>query len=330
MLALVPEQSLLGRVVFVNGAEPFLASRAVEGLLHELTAAEPVINVNTVDASEIGDAGRLVELTSGSLLAELTATVIWGIGSLPQDLHPVLVNVLADPPPELALIVVHTGGNTGRALVDKARKGAAEVIECAPVKAWELPQFVNAEARRAGGRIDQEAAVLVVDAVGSDLRALSSAVSQLLTDTDDGAIRAAHVRRYFAGRAEVTSFSVADAVMSGQTVTALERLRWALTTGVAPVLVSSALAGSLRSLGKYFGARGGVRDADLAREIGVPPWKIKDLAKQARSWSPMGVAASVQAVAVADAAIKGAQSDPGYALEQLVLTVISHRAKGAA
>jgi DNA polymerase-3 subunit delta len=124
----------------------------------------------------------------------------------------------------------------------------------------------------------------------------------------------------------VTSFAVVDAVMGGQTVTALERLRWALATGVAPVLVTSALAGGLRSLGKYFGARGGGRDADVAREVGVPPWKLKDLAKQARMWTPGGVAASLRAVAVADAAIKGAESDPDYALEQLVLTVIGRRA----
>ncbi len=325
MLGLVPAQSLLGRVVFVNGAESFLASRAVDGMVKDLAAAAPALNANVVEAAEIADAGRLVELTGGSLLAETTATVVWGIGSLPADLHEPLLSLVRNPPGETALILVHTGGQAGRSLVDKVRKAADEVVDCTPVKAWELPQFVAGEARRAGGRIDHEAAAIVVDAVGSDLRALSSAVAQLLSDADDGTIRESNVRRYFAGRAEVTSFAVADAVMAGQTVTALERLRWALATGVAPVLVSSALAAGLRSLGKYFGARGGGRDADLAREIGVPPWKIKDLAKQSRAWTPEGVAASIRAVAVADAAIKGAESDPDYALEQLVLTVIAQR-----
>lgn len=319
-------KSLLGRVVFVNGAEPFLASRAVDALLHDLSAAEPALNTNIVDATEIADVGRLAELTGGSLLAEVTATVIWGIGSLASDLHEPLLALVRDPVPETALVLVHTGGQAGRSLVDRLRKGADEVVDCQVVKTWELPQFVSAEVRRAGGRIEQEAVGLVVDAVGSDLRSLSSAVGQLLADAPDGTIREAAVRRYFAGRAEVTSFAVADAVMGGQTVTALERLRWALATGVAPVLVTSALAGGLRSLGKYFGARGAGRDADIAREVGVPPWKIKDLAKQARTWTPEGVAASIRAVAVADAAIKGAESDPDYALEQLVLAVIGRRA----
>ena len=50
----------------------------------------------------------------------------------------------------------------------------------------------------------------------------------------------------FAGRAEATSFAVADAAIEGRTAAALEELRWALDGGVAPVLVTSAFAG-LRS-----------------------------------------------------------------------------------
>ncbi len=325
MLGAMPGPSLLGRVVFVNGAESFLASRAVDELMTDLATAEPALNTNVVDAAHIADAGQLAELTGGSLLAELTATVVWGIGSLASDLQPSMLALVADMPAETALILVHTGGQAGRSFVDKLRKAASEVVDCPAVKSWELPQFVTAEVRRAGGRIDKEAAALIVDAVGSDLRALSAAVGQLLADADDGTVRESSVRRYFAGRAEVTSFAVADAVMAGQTVTALERLRWALSTGVPPVLVTSALANSLRSLGKYLGARRGGRDADLAREVGVPPWKIKDLARQSRAWTPEAVAASLQAVATADGAVKGAQSDPDYALEHLVMTVIRHR-----
>jgi DNA polymerase-3 subunit delta len=326
MLAVVTGTSLLGRVVFVNGTESFLASRAVERLVADAKDAYPGINVVTTEAADVTDAGQLAELTGASLFADVTIVVIGSIGSLPADVQPVFLALSADPPGEVALVCVHTGGQAGRSFVDKLRKQSSEVIDCPAVKAWELPQFVTAEVRRAGGRIDPEAAALVVDSVGSDLRALSGAAAQLVADAAvEGAIREADVRRYFAGRAEVSSFSVADAVMAGQTVVALERLRWALGTGVAPVLVTSALAGSLRSLGRYFSVRGGGRDADVAREVGVPPWKVKDLARQARSWSPQTVAASIQAVAVADAAIKGAQSNPDYALEQLVMTVISRR-----
>ena len=88
-------------------------------------------------------------------------------------------------------------------------------------------------------KLSQEAAGVLVAAVGNDLRALTSAIAQLADDADGAPVDEALVQKYFAGRAEVTSFAVSDAVLAGNTSLALERLRWALGTGVAPVLITS-------------------------------------------------------------------------------------------
>ena len=101
--------------------------------------------------------------------------------------------------------------------------------------------------------------------------------------------------------------------------------RWALDAGTSPVLVTSAMAASARSLARYLGAPRGAREADLARDLGVPPWKVRTVRDQSRSWSPDGIAAAVRAVAVADADIKGQAHDASYTLERLVLTVAALR-----
>ena len=62
------------------------------------------------------------------------------------------------------------------------------------------------------------------------------------------------------------------------------------------------------------------READLAREVGVPPWKLRTLRDQSRGWSDAGIARAVRAVAQADADIKGQAHDASYTLERLVLT----------
>ncbi len=195
------------------------------------------------------------------------------------------------------------------------------MVDCPPVKAWELPQFVSAEAKQLGTTIEPGAAQTLVDAVGNDLRALASAVRQLVADSEGGPLTGDQVRRYFAGRSEVTSFAVADATLAGRTGLAMEQLRWALSTGVAPVLVTSALAAGVRGLGKLVSAGGDLREADLAREVGVPPWKLKSMRAQARGWDAGGLAHALKAVAAADADIKGAADDAAFALEQMVLTV---------
>jgi DNA polymerase-3 subunit delta len=87
------------------------------------------------------------------------------------------------------------------------------------------------------------------------------------------------------------------------------------------VLVTSAMAGGLRGLAKYTAAPTGLREADLAREVGVPPWKLKSLRQQTKGWTAGGLAAAIQAVAQADADVKGASGDAGYALERMVITI---------
>jgi len=226
---------------------------------------------------------------------------------------------------DLGLILVHSGAARNKKLVDAIKAIRPELVDCPAIKTWELPQFVSREIRQLGGSADPESPQLLVEAVGHDLRALAAAVSQLLADSEHGAITAAQVRRYFGGRAEVTSFAVADATLSGRTGVAMEQLRWALSTGVAPVLVTSAFASGVRGLGKLIGAPSGMREGDLAREVGVPPWKLKSMRSQARGWDQRGLARALQAVATADAAVKGAADDAEFALEQLVLAVANSR-----
>ncbi len=320
-------QPLFGRVVLVSGPESLLAERAVESLVASARTERPEAAVNRLDAVGL-DAGTLAEATGGSLFASDTIVVVTDLSELPQELFDDVERLATVPLADLALVLVHPGGVKGKNLLDRLRRAKVEVVDCPALKAWELPQFAMNEARAAGARLDQQAAGVLVEALGADVRAVAAAVRQLVADTGTDAISASEVRRYFAGRADVTSFMVADHVMAGHRDQALGALRWALETGVAPVLVTSAMAAALRNLGKFAEARTpGMRDVDMARAIGVPPFKVKDLARQARDWTPGGLAASLQAVATADAAVKGAATDPAFALEQMVITVTGRRGR---
>ena len=182
-----------------------------------------------------------------------------------------------------------------------------------------------AEVKRHGARIDGEAASVLVQAVGQDLRSLAAAAHQLVSDFPGETIEVGSVKKYFGGRAEAKSFAVADAAFYGRRQAALEELRWALDGGTPPVLVTSAFAGGVRGLARYQGAPPRMKEADLAREVGVPPWKLRSLREQSRGWTEAGLARAIRAVAQADADIKGAASDANYTLERLVLTITGLR-----
>ena len=312
-------------VTLIQGPDGLLAERAVRQLVDEAVRQRPDATISRVPASGL-DRGTLAEITAGSLFSAASVVVVEQLAELPANLADDVVALATAPEPDLALILVHEGGVKGKALLDRLRKAKVQQVDAPMVKAWELPQFVSAEVRRQGGRIDRPTAEALVNAVGSDLRSVAGAVAQLLADTEEQVITRADVGGYFAGRAEVSGFAVADHCLDGDREAALGSLRWALETGVAPVLLTSAIAAALRNLGKYLGAREErLRDADLARRVGVPPWKLKDLARQARGWNAPAVAAAIQFAATADAQVKGASGDPGFALDMLVLGVIERR-----
>ena len=142
-----------------------------------------------------------------------------------------------------------------------------------------------------------------------------------MADSDGGMVDDGVVTTYFEGRAEVRGWVVADRAVEGRTADALEQLRWALETGTDPVLVTAALATAVRLLARLSGVPRGVRDADVARDLEVPPWKVRMLRGQLRGWTPTGLVRAVRAVAAADLAVKGGGNDPTLALTTALLEI---------
>lgn len=317
---------VLGRVTLVTGKEEYLSARTVDAVRAAVREFDGEAEFSEAAGSEL-TLGTLGELSAPSLFSAIRCVVVSGLEDLPAESADGLLDYAAAPADEVALVLVHGGGQKGSGVLTKLRKLKQTVTEhkSAELRPSEIPGFVESEVRRHGARIDREAARLLVDAVGQDLRALSSAASQLASDFGGETLSEEKVGRYFGGRAEAKSFAVADAAFAGQVRKALEELRWALETGTAPVLVTSAFAGSARSLARFSGAPRGQRDADLAREVGVPPWKLRTIRSQSREWSEAGLARAIRAVAQADADIKGAAGDAAYTLERLVLTITGLR-----
>ncbi|WP_049576932.1 DNA polymerase III subunit delta [Streptomyces sp. SBT349] len=312
----------LAAVTLAVGQEELLLDRAVAQVVAAARAADADTDVRDLGPGDL-QPGTLAELTSPSLFAERKVVVVRQSQDLAADTVKDVKAYLASPAEEITLVLLHAGGPKGKGLLDAARKTGAREVACPKMtKPADRLAFVRAEFRVAGRSATPGACQALVDAIGSDLRELASACSQLASDVP-GTIDEEVVARYYTGRAEASSFTVADRAVEGRTADALEALRWALATGVAPVLVTSALAQGVRAIGKLASAPGGMRPADLARELGMPPWKIDRVRQQMRGWSANGVSRAIRAVADADAAVKGGGDDPAYALEKAVVAIAS-------
>ncbi|MEV0149251.1 MULTISPECIES: DNA polymerase III subunit delta [unclassified Nonomuraea] len=312
-------------VTLVVGDEELLAERAVGAVVAAARAGDPAAEVHDLVGSRMGQ-GELLQLTSPSLFGDRSVVVIRSAQDLPKEVAAEVVAYASHPSGDTVLVLAHPGGAKGKALVDGLKKAKASVVTVVkPTKAGERLDFIRTEFKRAGRSIASDAAQALLDAVGNDLRELAAACNQLMFDTEEKTVSVAAVARYHKGRAEVTGFNVADSAVEGRLAEALEQLRWALGTGVAPVLLVSALAGGLRSIAKVAGAPRNLRGGQLASHLGMPPWKIDRVKRQLNGWGPQGLSQAIQAVAEADEQVKGGGADPAYALEHAVQVIVASR-----
>lgn len=312
-------------VTLVLGDEELLAERAVSDVVAAARARDPEVEVHDLVGSRM-TAGELTQLASPSLFEDRTVVVIRSAQDVGKDPAAEIVEYARRPSDDVVLVLAHPGGAKGKALVDGVKKAGAKVVTVSKMtKAGERLEFVKGEFKRFGRSITGEAAQALLDAVGNDLRELAAACGQLVFDAEETRIGLEAVARYHKGRAEVTGFNVADAAVEGRLGEALEQLRWALGTGVAPVLLVSALAGGLRSIAKVAGAPRNLRGGQLASQLGMPPWKIERVRRQVSGWGPEGLSRAMQAVADADEQVKGGGADPAYALERAVQVIVASR-----
>jgi len=324
---------VFGRILLITssgaGAE-FLADRMRARAVSAVRASDPGCEVTTSSAGSLVPS-ELLGLTSASLFSATTALVITDLQDIPEVPGDELVAYSAEPSTDVALVLMHGGGQKGKKLLD-ALRAAPSVTESkveAPKYERDFVGWVRAEGKELGAPIDEPAATLLVQAVGQDLRALAGAVDQLsATREGDGPISLEVVRQYFGGRADVRGYEIADAAIDGRFDLALERVRWAETAKVPATYITTALASGLRSLAKLADAESKpdrLSDNDVAKLVGAPPFKLRTLRQQLRGWTTEGLARALRAVATTDVDIKSGETDPAYAVERLVLQIAQAR-----
>ncbi len=306
----------------VLGDEELLVERAVADVLRAARrrAGQPNadIPVNRMRAGDVSTY-ELAELLSPSLFADERIVVLEAAGEAGKEAAAMIAAAAADLPAGTLLVVVHSGGGRAKALAAELQSLGAVVHPCAKItKLSERIDFVRKEFRAQRARVDDDTVAALLDAVGSDVRELASACSQLVADTA-GAVDAAAVRRYHSGKAEVKGFDIADKAVAGDVEGAAEALRWAMMRGEPLVVLADALAEAVHSIGRV-----GPLSGDpyrLAAQLGMPPWRVQKAQKQARRWSRDSVATAMKVVAALNANVKGAVADADYAMESAVRRV---------
>ena len=305
----------------ILGSEGALSDRAINKLSAELKELNCEITNLFAAETIVGD---IADALAPSVFSERRALILRDLQDLPEENKDEIARYLTNPDETMTVVFVHKGGVKGKALLDAIKKVKPEIITCEPLKKEaEKEGFVKELFLDIGRKATSGAVSALVGALGSDMRELQAAVSQIAADAPAGVIDEVMIDKFHQGRVETTGFDVADATLDGDLSAALIALRSALETGTDPVMITSAIASSLRSLAKVSGANRATKSFELAGPLGMAPWQIDKARRQLHRWSPGAMADAVGAIAQADAEVKGAASDPIYALEKAVARIVS-------
>jgi len=305
----------------VLGEEDLFVERAIAGVLRSARqqAGTHDIPIDRLRAGEVGTS-ELAELLSPSLFADERVVVLEAAAEAGKDAVALIAATAADLPDGTMLVVVHSGGGRAKALADQLKNLGAEVHPCAKItKDREVLDFIRKEFRDLKIKVSDDTVNAVFDAVGSNIRELAAACSQIVSDTG-GSVDVAAVRRYYVGKAEVKGFDIADMAVVGDAGGATEALRWAiLRKDPATVVIADALGEAVHAIARVGPLRGNPNA--LAGELGMHPFRIEKAQKQSRRWSRDSVAEAIRVVAALNADVKGAAADADYALEAAVRKV---------
>jgi DNA polymerase-3 subunit delta len=328
------------RITLALGSDAALVQRAVLAVSAAARKEDPEIQRSTIAAGDEAAAHRLREAAAPNLFGEGAVLVVDGVDGADDAMGAAIREVLADRPEGVYLVFTHPGGMKGKGLLDAIKAAGADVVDCAPLKGpKKAGEFVAKEFASRRRKVTPAAITALQESVGSDAGLLGAAVSQLCADVEANPIDDVHVAEYFAGVAGVSGFTIADAIWERDSATALRTLRQAMLGSDANrmgAVTVAAIANGLRSLVRFGGTAPGASDIDIAKEAGVPPFKVKALRKQWARWSgdQRRLAAAVVALADADADMKGGVREGTaldseqklLALELLVAATSGHRA----
>ena len=309
-------------VHLIVGDDEFLAERArrsIQKAVAEETGEQPELKI--LRAAEVTE-WELIEATSPSLFGETRVIVIADTERVGSALIKLIVDAAKDPAPGMTMVINFATSRKNLKnrkkppeLMAKLQK-LARVHEVFSLYDNEVKPWATREFAAHGIRPTQDVVDALLSGVGSDLRALAAAISQLVADTGGNVTRQT-VQQYYAGVAEVENWDIADAAVAGRAGEAIATCRRALQLGAEPVGIAAALANKVGVIARLYTARGD--KFSLAKQSGLHPYVAEKTAPIARRWSGDNISKAVIIVSDLDGQVKSLGRDGAdYAVEAAV------------
>jgi DNA polymerase-3 subunit delta len=208
-------------VYYLHGADDYLKEDALRDLL--ASAVDPAtrdFNLDIRTASEL-DAETLGSLLgTPPMMAERRVVVLRDVQAMKTDTRGALERYLAQPAPDLLLVMVAPAGESKKG--DEDLRARSYPVEFQPLDDARLPKWIAHHAKEAHGAIiTPEACAMLHSIVGNDLPALAGEIDKLASYASGAAIDEDAVAAVVGVRRGETLADLLDAVADRDAATAL-------------------------------------------------------------------------------------------------------------
>lgn len=306
------------------GDEEFLMQRTLERLAQALTGADGEAPLKTVLEAQ--------EVSLPDFLAQTRMTPLWGPGQLlvlrrvetypPKVLNAVL-EYLERPAARARVVLLAPGlkaKDLAKSPVWKRLQQEEAALGFLHLKEGELQQWLTREAKALGKTLTQAGAQRLVDMVGNSLSELASELEKLaLFAGRDQNLTPSLISQLTSHSRSYNIFALVDALGEPGAQKRLSALAHLLDLGEAAPKILVMLARQLRLLLRFKDTPKGAPPEALARALEIPPWKIKDLSRQADRFTATALENHLRRLHHADQQLKTSSGNPRLWLEWCLL-----------
>lgn len=326
-------------VYLISGEETYLADKVEQALLQKLFPGEGRDGL-AVYPGDVSLETLMQAVESAPFFAERNVVIVRNTGLFkekkkgqgdgaekgqPQEER--FLALLEDMPEYSVLILRAEGKADKRRKLYKAIDKHGFCVETAPIRPWEIKDWLAEKLRGADRKFDQAAFLYFIEAVSImntvSLQFLEQEVDKIFLYTNKKLIEKADVAEVLASIPEVSVFAMLEAVSEKDVKKALRLLMDQLSAGDHPLKIVAMLSRHVRQLwqAKDLLAKG-ADSKQIAASLGMAPFVAEKLARKSRSFTEAALRKALLDLADADYKLKSGQADP-VLLECIIIGLCS-------
>lgn len=293
------------------------------------TVGEVVLSANQLPLMSGPGGRRLVLVRRARRLVEPARRAADGEAAAeaaPADVQ-AMVDYIKDPAPRTVLVLEMEAPPDGRRKSWKEIERAAVVLECDPLKEWEVPKWIGSQAKKLNLRLGPEEVRYLASEFGADQRRLATELEKVAIYGAGGPVSLDEMATLLGRGKAQHVFRFVDAVAARDAGRALKQLNRLLDEGEPPFPILALLDRRVAQLLVAKEVRGrGRRGQQLAAELRIPPRAAEELARHADGFEESELLEGVKALAATDRALKSTGIPARLLLERLVIQLASRLA----